>query len=226
MLAALVVCAASPSVADDSKVKTDDRRIDRIGLGVEFALRAAIGNIADQNVRKLAAGDVAGTEKATRALIKRLRAEEERLLPSVERLDALRAVYPRAKDRSSFAGDRKALIDAIGDSCRAIWSGTDQLHELIQAQVAARLPALVARGSRSGDPGNYARVWGYYQDLADVGRIRAHICGVTVAEAAAFSRRQEELQRERTRRVRLGWAGAAAAALAAGVACFLFRRRP
>ena len=222
IVTALALAAAASSGADDSEPKTDLRRPDRVGLGLEFAMQAAMGSLSNPKIRSLAANDYADNEKAIQELLKRLRAESDRVLPSIDRLDALRAMYPQVRDLSRFDADRAALTSTIGDSCRTMVNGTNLLHELTQAQVSARLPAMLAKGTV---PGSAIGLWGTYRTYEELTRIRERICGVVVGEYGAYTQRQQELQREHKRRVRLCWVGAAAAAAAAGAAWFFLRSR-
>ena len=221
-LTALALAAAAGwSAADEQDQSVDHSRSDRVRIGIEFAVRAARGDISNPNIRSLAATSAAERQATIQDTLKRLEAESARVMPSVDRLDALRTVYPHADDMSRFAADRAGLLKTIGDSCHALKEGTGLLHEAIQAQVAAGLPAFFRQGRASGDP-----VWllGAYRSFEQLGRVREQVCGVTEREAAAFSQRQEELERERARRLRLlGVGGVALAAVACGF--LLWRRR-
>ncbi|MCX5787699.1 MAG: hypothetical protein NTX64_04200 [Elusimicrobia bacterium] len=63
-----------------------------MGNGIEFAVRAAMGNISDPKIRKLAKNSAADTEKAIQALIER----------------------QRAKDLTPFESERIALRNTLG----------------------------------------------------------------------------------------------------------------
>ena len=221
-----LAAAAGRGVADEHEPVDKYRRTHRLEWGVDFAIGAAMGSVANPRIRSLAGNSPADTEKAIQDLVKRLRAERERLMPAVDRLDALRASYPQADDLSRFESERADLWKTIGvTGCRPFLDGTDLLHELIQARVAGGLPSFMATGKVSGDTGSYVSLWESYRSYEELIRVREQLCRVTTDEPAAFGRRLQELELARVRRVRLLWAGAAAAGLAAVAAWRFWRSR-
>ena len=220
---ALVVAGAAWSRADEPEPSgKGNKRAERVEGGVDFFVRAMTGSISNPNIQKLAGGSITENEDAINAVVQRLQAEKVRVMPSIDRLDALRASYPKADDLSRFENGRAALCTTVGAVCRTFVTGTDKLHELIQAQLAAGLPGFVAKGAAS-DSGAYVRLWRAYHTYEELVRVRGQICRVTTDESSAFIGRQEELRQQRARRERRLWAGAAAAAVAV-IAAFAFWR--
>ncbi|MCX5788961.1 MAG: hypothetical protein NTX64_10720 [Elusimicrobia bacterium] len=218
---ALAMAAALSGAQEHSRQRQDELADEQVGSTIEFILRASMGSQSDRRRWKLAGSGASDDDKAIESIRTRLHAEGDRIMPSVDRLDALRALYARADDLAPLERDRAALAAEVDRACGDLADGTRQLMRLFRIRVAAGLPELMKRSKN--DAGSYVRLNDAYEDYKQLRRVRVKVCQTLLEDRAAFERRQEEIRRKRARRAQLRWIVAGVLALGGGAVWFCWR---
>lgn len=182
------------------------------------------GTITDPLVKVHHSSSPARIDEAIRAEIRRLNVEADRVSPLVDRLEAMRSLYPATEDLSGLGEERLKIQEELGASCSLFVKGTDLLHDMMRARASSAIQSLMARGF-DAQTGGYANLVKAHDEAEDLVQVRERICQVTALESEAFGRRVAELEALRKRRAQARWGGGAALLLVGGAGAFALRRR-
>lgn len=197
---------------------------DRVGQSIDFAYQAVTGTITDPEVTIHRSTDPVVIDRAIHSEVRRLHAEGDRVLPLVDRLEAMESLYPKTEDLSALEQEREKIQVELGSACSAFVKGTDRLNDMIKARASFGLQAFLAKGFGT-ESGGYASLVKAHEEHQDLVQVRERVCQVTTLESEAFRRRAAELKALRKWRAQVRWAAGAALLLAGAAAAFALRRR-